>query len=126
MRIIDKVFALISIPVGGLLLLLGTVGAFTGFSYWIDLPPVAGALPIIFGWSLCLTISRLWRMSVKYENLRLSIEHDSNDFRRFIKLHPEYLEADTILQEKMFRRWMQQNEASEPTKNHLSESGPGE
>lgn len=121
MRIIDKLFAVVAIPVGGLLILLGIVGAFTGFSYRIDLPPVFGALPIILGWSLCFTISRLWRISVKYDKLRLSIEHDSDEFRRFIKLHPEYVEADSILQERMFRKWMQQDEAPEATRNNPSE-----
>jgi len=108
MRLIDKLFAFVSIPIGGLLLLLGIIGAFTGFEYRIALPPILGALPIILGWSMLFTLSRLWRISIDYENLRLRDELDTDEFRMFLRECPEYVEAEPRFQNKMFKRWLNQ------------------
>jgi hypothetical protein len=105
MRPIDKLFALISIPAGGVLLILGVIGAFTGFEFRIALPPIAGVVLFIFGWSLCFSLARFWRLSLEDENLQMRTTLDTPEFREFLRQHPEFIEAEPKFQNKLFQNW---------------------
>ncbi|MGC4016796.1 MAG: hypothetical protein QM755_20125 [Luteolibacter sp.] len=59
----DKICAVVSIPIGGLLMVLGVFGIFVGSSANFTLPPIIGGLPFLVGWSACVTMLRYWRRS---------------------------------------------------------------
>jgi hypothetical protein len=59
----DKVCAVLSIGGGGILMVVGVIGLFTGGSIRLSLPPVLGGLPFLLGWSMCVLIVRYWRLS---------------------------------------------------------------
>lgn len=59
----DKVCAVLSIGVGGILMAVGAIGLFTGGEINLRLPPVLGGLPFLLGWSMCVLVIRYWRLS---------------------------------------------------------------
>ena len=66
----DKIAALITIPIGAAFLILGAIGLFFGSSAHFTLPPILGGLPLILGWSMCVTLIRFWLKDPKARSLR--------------------------------------------------------
>jgi hypothetical protein len=105
----DKLAALLSIPLGAILLGLGVVGLFAGSSAHFSLPPVLGALPFLAGWTLCVTSIRFWLRSNR-ERAAAGNRHEdarpSAMFLRFLHAHPEFRDAPEKLQWNGFHRWL--------------------
>ena len=60
MNAFDKVCAFLTIPIGAVFMVLGVIGLFTGSSAHFTLPPILGVLPFFLGWSMCVTLAKLW------------------------------------------------------------------
>ena len=63
MTVFDKICAVLTIPLGFVLLVAGVVGIFTGASANFSLPPILGGIPILFGWAMSVTLIRFWLRS---------------------------------------------------------------
>lgn len=63
MNTFDKICAVVSIPIGGALMILGVIGIFAGSSANFNLPPILGGLPFLVGWGACVIVLRHWRQS---------------------------------------------------------------
>jgi|GEM_PF-3383162 len=117
MRLIDKICAWVSIPVGALVFLFGFISVFTGFGFRFDLglidtwmgfspPPPGGLILLIFGWTMCFTTSHMWRSSLKRER-DLFLEKHQDEFKNFLKAKPIFIEAGIKLQYREFRSWLE-------------------
>jgi hypothetical protein len=109
----DKFCALLTIPVGVIFLVLGTVGLFLGAEAHFTLPPVLGALPFLLGWSMCVTLIKFWRGSggggsAGSEKVRVRVH--SRLFDTFLNEHPEYREAPMKIQWNGFQLWLDARE----------------
>ena len=67
----DKVCAVVAIPLGGVLMVLGALGLFWGCKADFSLPPFIGFLPFLAGWAMCVTVIKYWMAS--------NTASDSND-----------------------------------------------
>jgi hypothetical protein len=114
MKLLDKIFSVISIPIGGFLIIISLIGSFTEIHFTIALSPITGLILFIIGWNLCVTLARAWRMSRDYENLRLRDVLDTPKFREFLQQHPEFIELEARLQNRIYENWSKQPDANVP------------
>jgi hypothetical protein len=61
MRAVDRVFYVLALPLGLLLLILGGLGLFSGCHASFRLPPVFGVAPALVGWGIVRAIFVAWR-----------------------------------------------------------------
>jgi hypothetical protein len=62
----DKICAALASAVGVVLLVLGTIGLFTGCSAHFKLPPILGGLPAFVGWGIVKSVKAGWRSPVDH------------------------------------------------------------
>ena len=65
MNLFDKICAVIAIPIGIIMMMLGVVGLFVGSNAHFTLPPVLGGLPFFMGWAMSITLIRFWSATNK-------------------------------------------------------------
>lgn len=53
-------------------------------------------------------------MSRDYENLRLRDVLDTPEFREFLQQHPEFIELEPSLQNRIYENWSKQPDATVP------------
>ena len=61
MNIFDKICAVLGFLLGTVFLLLGAFGLFFGCNAHFTLPPIVGALPLLFGWGIVKPIVVAWK-----------------------------------------------------------------
>ena len=60
MNVFDKICAVLAIILGGLFMILGGLGLFTGCKAHFTLPPILGGLPLLVGWGIIKAIVVAW------------------------------------------------------------------
>ena len=63
LNVFDKICAVFAILLGGLFMILGELGVFTGCKAHFTLPPVMGILPVFVGWGIVKSIIVAWKNS---------------------------------------------------------------
>ena len=57
-RICAAMAFIVAIP----LLILGVLGLFLGFRFWVALPPILGVIPAFVAWGIIKPIMRMWKV----------------------------------------------------------------
>jgi len=61
LNLFDKICAVLAFALGIVLLVLGAVGAVFGCNAHFTLPPLLGALPVLFGWGILKSVVVAWK-----------------------------------------------------------------
>ena len=61
LNLFDKICAVLAFALGIALLILGLVGLFLGCNAHFTLPPILGALPLLFGWGILKPVVVAWK-----------------------------------------------------------------
>lgn len=62
MSVFSKICAALAFVLGGILLVLGTIGVFTGSAANFKLPPIAGGIPALVGWGIVRSVYLAWKI----------------------------------------------------------------
>lgn len=61
LNLFDKICAVLAFGLGVVLLILGLVGVIFGCNAHFTLPPILGALPVLFGWGIVKPVIVAWK-----------------------------------------------------------------
>jgi len=105
MKFYEKLFAAITIPVGGFIFLFGLIGMFVSWNIYIESTFLLCIGMTIVGWSVCFTLTKLWRISKEHDNFKAASELKGDEYNLFIESHPEFIEADAVYRKRRFQAW---------------------
>jgi hypothetical protein len=124
----EKVCAIITIPLGVLLLIQGAIGVFFGASFHYSLPPVLGFIPAIIGGNMCISIVRYWKLSnavLVSESGFSGDDFNMVEFEEFLSEHPEFIGKTDEVKWKLFRKWKDRH-ATESNKPKIVDQQAGD
>lgn len=104
----DRFCATLAITVGFATMLLGVLGLFLGFHFYITLPPIIGLVVFFLGWGMSITLLKLWPRSPRQSRLEKEvIEVESHPrYPEFLDADPEHLHIYKEHTKQRFYEWL--------------------
>jgi hypothetical protein len=78
MNIFEKICMVLTIPVGGVFMVGGGIGLFTGCDVQITFPPILGVLLFFLGFAMCVFLVRYWKLG----NERAQFKRDARQLAK--------------------------------------------